>query len=108
MATTSSEEALSAAYILLFLRTAFEKSDAGLTCRLARSGKRSLDDDTLSNFIQNFEKIPMHVENLEFPDMLGEAALSKFKGFVSSQNRPGACRWDYRIGFLPRVPCSAG
>jgi type I restriction enzyme M protein len=36
-------------------------------------GQRSLDDDTLSNFIQNFEKIPLRDENFEFPDLLGAA-----------------------------------
>lgn len=36
-------------------------------------GQRSLDDDTLANFIQNFEKIPLRDENFEFPDLLGAA-----------------------------------
>ncbi len=34
-------------------------------------GQRTLDDDTLSNFIQNFEKIPLRNENFEIPDLLG-------------------------------------
>ena len=37
-------------------------------------GQRTLDDDTLSNFIQNFEKIPLRNENFEIPDLLGAAA----------------------------------
>jgi type I restriction enzyme M protein len=36
-------------------------------------GQRTLDDDILSNFIQNFEKIPLRDENFEFPDLLGAA-----------------------------------
>ena len=34
-------------------------------------GQRTLDDDALSNFVQNFEKIPLRDENFEFPDILG-------------------------------------
>jgi len=37
-------------------------------------GQRTLDDDTLSNFIQNFEKIPLRRENIEIPDLHGAAA----------------------------------
>src|SRR5215471_5448370 len=29
-------------------------------------GQRTLDDDTLANFVQNFEKIPLRDENFEF------------------------------------------
>jgi type I restriction enzyme M protein len=36
-------------------------------------GQRTLDDDTLSNFVQNFEKIPLRDENFELPDLLGAA-----------------------------------
>lgn len=36
-------------------------------------GQRTLDDDTLANFIQNFEKIPLKDEDFEFPDLLGAA-----------------------------------
>lgn len=36
-------------------------------------GQRTLDDDTLANFVQNFEKIPLRDENFEFPDLLGAA-----------------------------------
>ena len=37
-------------------------------------GQRTLDDDTLSNFIQNFEKIPLRNDNFEIPDLLGATA----------------------------------
>lgn len=47
-----------------------------------RSGQRSLDDDTLVNFIQNFEKIPLRDENFEFPDLLGAAYESLIKWFA--------------------------
>ncbi len=47
-------------------------------------GQRSLDDDTLSNFIQNFEKIPLRDENFEFPDLLGAAYEYLIKFFADS------------------------
>ena len=37
-------------------------------------GQRSLDDDTLANFVQNFEKIPLRDENFEFPDLRNGAS----------------------------------
>ena len=37
-------------------------------------GQRTLDDDTLSNFIQNFEKIPLRNDDFEIPDLLGAPA----------------------------------
>jgi type I restriction enzyme M protein len=45
-------------------------------------GQRSLDDDTLSNFVQNFEKIPLRDENFEFPDLLGAAYEYLIKFFA--------------------------
>lgn len=36
-------------------------------------GQRTLDDDILSNFVQNFEKIPLRDENFEFPDPVAHA-----------------------------------
>jgi type I restriction enzyme M protein len=36
-------------------------------------GQRTLDDDTLSNFLLNFEKIPFKDSDFEFPDLLGAA-----------------------------------
>lgn len=50
-------------------------------------GQRSLDDDTLVNFIQNFEKIPLRDENFEFPDLLGAAYESLIKWFADSAGK---------------------
>jgi type I restriction enzyme M protein len=50
-------------------------------------GQRTLDDDTLSNFIQNFEKIPLRDENFEFPDLLGAAYESLIKWFADSAGK---------------------
>ena len=47
-------------------------------------GQRTLDDDTLSNFVQNFEKIPLRDENFEFPDLLGAAYEYLIKFFADS------------------------
>jgi len=50
-------------------------------------GQRTLDDDTLSNFIQNFEKIPLRDENFEFPDLLGAAYEYLIKEFADSAGK---------------------
>ena len=50
-------------------------------------GQRSLDDDTLSNFIQNFEKIPLRDEDFEFPDLLGAAYEYLIKFFADSAGK---------------------
>jgi type I restriction enzyme M protein len=50
-------------------------------------GQRSLDDDTLSNFVQNFEKIPLRDENFEFPDLLGAAYEYLIKFFADSAGK---------------------
>jgi len=50
-------------------------------------GQRMLDDDTLSNFIQNFEKIPLRDENFEFPDLLGAAYEYLIKFFADSAGK---------------------
>lgn len=34
-------------------------------------GQRTLDDDTLADFVQNFEKIPLKDEDFEFSICLG-------------------------------------
>jgi type I restriction enzyme M protein len=47
-------------------------------------GQRTLDDDTLANFVQNFEKIPLRDENFEFPDLLGAAYEYLIKFFADS------------------------
>lgn len=50
-------------------------------------GQRSLDDDTLANFVQNFEKIPLRDENFEFPDLLGAAYESLIEDFADSAGK---------------------
>lgn len=50
-------------------------------------GQRTLDDDTLSDFIQNFEKIPLKDENFEFPDLLGAAYEYLIKYFADSAGK---------------------
>jgi type I restriction enzyme M protein len=50
-------------------------------------GQRTLDDDTLSNFIQNFEKIPLRDEYFEFPDLLGATYESLIKWFADSAGK---------------------
>jgi type I restriction enzyme M protein len=50
-------------------------------------GQRSLDDDTLANFVQNFEKIPLRDENFEFPDLLGAAYEYLIKFFADSAGK---------------------
>ncbi len=50
-------------------------------------GQRTLDDDILSNFIQNFEKIPLRDENFEFPDLLGAAYEYLIKYFADSAGK---------------------
>lgn len=50
-------------------------------------GQRRLDDDTLSDFIQNFEKIPLRDENFEFPDLLGAAYEYLIKFFADSAGK---------------------
>jgi type I restriction enzyme M protein len=50
-------------------------------------GQRSLDEDTLTNFIQHFEKIPLRDENFEFPDLLGAAYEYLIKFFADSAGK---------------------
>ncbi|MEZ5583480.1 MAG: class I SAM-dependent DNA methyltransferase [Candidatus Competibacteraceae bacterium] len=50
-------------------------------------GQRTLDDDTLSNFVQNFEKVPLRDENFEFPDLLGAAYESLIKWFADTAGK---------------------
>ena len=52
-----------------------------------RIGQRTLDDDTLANFIQNFEHIPLRDENFEFPDLLGAAYEYLIKYFADSAGK---------------------
>lgn len=50
-------------------------------------GQRTLDDDTLADFVQNFEKIPLKDENFEFPDLLGAAYEYLIKYFADSAGK---------------------
>ncbi len=50
-------------------------------------GQNTLDDDTLVNFIQNFEKIPLKDEDFEFPDLLGAAYEWLIKHFADSAGK---------------------
>ncbi len=45
-------------------------------------GQTTLDDDTLVNFIQNFDKIPLKDSDFEFPDLLGAAYEYLLKDFA--------------------------
>ncbi|MBL4875192.1 MAG: N-6 DNA methylase [Cohaesibacteraceae bacterium] len=50
-------------------------------------GQRTLDDDTLANFVLNFEKIPLKDEDFEFPDLLGAAYEWLIKYFADSAGK---------------------
>lgn len=50
-------------------------------------GQNTLDDDTLVDFIQNFEKIPLHDNDFEFPDLLGAAYEWLIKHFADSAGK---------------------
>jgi len=50
-------------------------------------GQNTLDDDTLVNFIQNFEKIPLKDSDFEFPDLLGAAYEWLIKHFADSAGK---------------------
>lgn len=50
-------------------------------------GQRSLDDDTLADFVQNFEKIPLKDSDFEFPDLLGAAYEWLIKYFADSAGK---------------------
>jgi type I restriction enzyme M protein len=50
-------------------------------------GQRTLDDDTLADFVQNFEKIPLRDEDFEFPDLLGAAYEWLIKYFADSAGK---------------------
>ncbi len=50
-------------------------------------GQRVLSDDTLADFIQNFERIPLRDEDFEFPDLLGAAYEWLIKHFADSAGK---------------------
>ncbi|WP_205668490.1 N-6 DNA methylase [Bradyrhizobium diazoefficiens] len=50
-------------------------------------GQRTLSDDTLVDFLQVFENIPLRDENFEFPDLLGAAYEYLIKYFADSAGK---------------------
>ncbi len=50
-------------------------------------GQHTLDDDTLVNFIQNFDKVPLRDDDFEFPDLLGAAYEWLIKHFADSAGK---------------------
>lgn len=50
-------------------------------------GQTTLDDDTLADFVQNFEKIPLKDSDFEFPDLLGAAYEWLIKNFADSAGK---------------------
>lgn len=50
-------------------------------------GQRTLDDDTLADFVQNFDKIPLKDDDFEFPDLLGAAYEWLIKKFADSAGK---------------------
>jgi len=50
-------------------------------------GKHTLDDDTLADFVLNFEKIPLKDDDFEFPDLLGAAYEWLIKYFADSAGK---------------------
>lgn len=50
-------------------------------------GQRTLSDDTLADFVQNFERIPLKDEDFEFPDLLGAAYEWLIKYFADSAGK---------------------
>jgi type I restriction enzyme M protein len=50
-------------------------------------GQRTVDDDTLADFVLNFEKIPLKDEDFEFPDLLGAAYEWLIKYFADSAGK---------------------
>lgn len=52
-------------------------------------GKNVMSDDTLVQFIQHFEEIPLSNEDFEFPDLLGAAYEYLIKYFADSAGKKG-------------------
>ena len=50
-------------------------------------GQHTLKDDTLTNFIQNFDRIPLKDSDFEFPDLLGAAYEWLIKNFADSAGK---------------------
>lgn len=64
-------------------------------------GSRTLDDDTLADFVQNFEKIPLKDEDFEFPDLLGAAYEWLIKYFADSAGKKAGEFYIMPSSFLP-------
>jgi type I restriction enzyme M protein len=54
-----------------------------------RIGQRTLRDETLVEFIQHFDKIPLDNGSFEFPDLLGSAYEYLIKYFADSAGKKG-------------------
>ncbi|MFO7907536.1 MAG: N-6 DNA methylase, partial [Pirellulaceae bacterium] len=52
-------------------------------------GQRTLDDSTLVEFIQHFDRIPLSNDAFEFPDLLGAAYEYLIKYFADSAGKKG-------------------
>ncbi len=52
-------------------------------------GKNTMADDTLVQFIQHFEHVPLRNEDFEFPDLLGAAYEYLIKFFADSAGKKG-------------------
>ncbi len=52
-------------------------------------GKNTMADDTLVQFIQHFEHVPLRNEDFEFPDLLGAAYEYLIKYFADSAGKKG-------------------
>ena len=50
-------------------------------------GQHTLDDDTLVNFVQNFDRIPLRDSDFEFPDLLGAAYEWLLKNFADQAGK---------------------
>ncbi len=53
----------------------------------SKIGQRTLDDATLAEFVQHFDKIPLHTGVFEFPDLLGAAYEYLIKFFADSAGK---------------------
>jgi type I restriction enzyme M protein len=52
-------------------------------------GQRTMDDNTLVEFIQHFDEIPLGNDDFEFPDLLGAAYEYLIKFFADSAGKKG-------------------
>lgn len=52
-------------------------------------GQKTLDDETLAEFIQHFDRIPLSNDDFEFPDLLGSAYEYLIRYFADSAGKKG-------------------